>query len=45
MLMMKAIAETIYESAACGELVRYEDVLDSKVDAYQREIDRKWGLV
>jgi predicted dehydrogenase len=41
----KAIAETIYESAHCGQVVRYADVLDGKVDAYQREIDQKWGLI
>jgi predicted dehydrogenase len=40
----KAIAETIYESAAAGTLVRYADVLSGAVDAYQRPIDQHWGL-
>lgn len=40
----KAIAETIYESAAAGQLVRYADVLSGKIDAYQRPIDAHWGL-
>jgi predicted dehydrogenase len=43
-LKAKTIAETIYESAHCGQAVRYADVLSGKVDAYQREIDQKWGL-
>jgi predicted dehydrogenase len=41
----KAIAETIYESGATGQVVRYTDVLEGKLDSYQREIDRKWELV
>jgi UDP-N-acetyl-2-amino-2-deoxyglucuronate dehydrogenase len=40
----KAIAETIYESAAAGQAVRYADVLEGKIDAYQRPINEHWGL-
>jgi UDP-N-acetyl-2-amino-2-deoxyglucuronate dehydrogenase len=43
-LRAKAIAETIYESSAAGQLVRYADVLDGKIDAYQRPINEHWGL-
>lgn len=40
----KAIAETIYESSAAGQVVRYADVLDGKINAYQRPINEHWGL-
>ena len=40
----KAIAETIYESAAAGQLVRFDDVLAGTVNAYQRPIDEYWKL-
>lgn len=43
-LRAKTIAETIYESSAAGQLVRYADVLDGKIDAYQRPINEHWGL-
>jgi predicted dehydrogenase len=40
----KAIAETIYESAKASQLVRFDDVLAGKVNAYQRPIDEYWKL-
>jgi len=40
----KAICEAIYESAYCGEAVRYDDVLTGKVEAYQRPINDHWSL-
>ena len=43
-LRAKAIALAIYESNACGQAVRVKDVLDGKVDAYQRPINEKWGI-
>jgi UDP-N-acetyl-2-amino-2-deoxyglucuronate dehydrogenase len=43
-LQAKAIAIAIYESGHSGEAVRLADVLDGKVDGYQREIDEHWGL-
>ena len=43
-LRAKAIALAIYESNATGQVVRVQDVLDGKVDAYQRPINEKWGI-
>jgi len=43
-LQAKAISIAIYESAWSGEAVRLADVLDGKVNGYQREIDEHWGL-
>ena len=43
-LQGKATSIAIYESGHSGEAVTIADVLDGKVDAYQREIDEKWGL-
>ena len=40
----KAICESIFESAACGQAVKYDDVLDGKIDAYQRPINEHWGI-
>jgi UDP-N-acetyl-2-amino-2-deoxyglucuronate dehydrogenase len=40
----KAIAEAIYESAAAGQSVSYQDVLDGRVEVYQRPINEHWGL-
>jgi len=39
-----AISESIYESAACGEAVKYDDVLSGKIDKYQRPINEYWGI-
>lgn len=40
----KAICESIFESAACGQAVKYDDVLDGKIDTYQRPINEHWGI-
>jgi predicted dehydrogenase len=40
----KAICESIYESAYCGQAVKYDDVLSGKINAYQSQIDNFWGL-
>ncbi len=40
----KAICEAIYESAYIGQAVRYEDVLNGKVEEYQKPINEHWGL-
>lgn len=43
-LKAKAIAIAIYESAWLGEAVSITDVIDGKVNGYQKEIDERWGL-
>ena len=43
-LRAKAIALAIYESNATGQAVRVQDVLDGKVETYQRPINEKWGI-
>ena len=43
-LKAKAIAIAIYESAWSGEAVSIADVLDGKINGYQKEIDERWGL-
>jgi len=40
----KAICESIFESATCGTSVKYDDVLEGKIDAYQRPINEYWGI-
>jgi len=40
----KAICEAIYESAYVGQTVRYDDVLNGKVEEYQKPINEHWGL-
>ncbi|MEW6755901.1 MAG: Gfo/Idh/MocA family oxidoreductase [Candidatus Latescibacterota bacterium] len=40
-----AVSAALYESAVCGQAVRVDDVLCSRIDAYQRPIDEHWGLV
>lgn len=40
----KAICESIFESGACGQAVKYDDVLDGKIDAYQRPINEYWKI-
>ena len=45
-LASKALCLACYESAALGGTrVRYADVLSGAVDAYQRPIDERWGLL
>lgn len=43
-LRAKAICEAIYESNACGQVVSYDDVVDGKIDAYQKPINERWNL-
>jgi predicted dehydrogenase len=43
-LKAKTICEAIFESAYVGQAVRYEDVLNGKIDGYQRPINEHWGL-
>ena len=43
-LRAKAIALAIYESNATGQVVRVQDVLEGKVDAYQGPINARWGI-
>jgi len=43
-LQAKAISMAIYESGYSGEAVTIADVLDGKVNGYQQEIDKHWGL-
>lgn len=40
-----AVCEAIYESAVARHAIRVADVLEGRVDAYQRPIDEHWGLV
>ena len=40
----KAIAQTLYESALRGEVVRVDDVISGKIDDYQRPINQWLGL-
>ena len=44
-LRSKAVSEAIYESGQSGQVVQVADVLEGKVDAYQRDVDQAWGLV
>ena len=39
-----AVAEAIYESDAANRPVSVKDVLDGRIDAYQRPIDEHWHL-
>jgi len=43
-LKAKAIAIAIYESAWTGKAVSVDDVIDGKVEEYQRDINEKWGI-
>jgi len=43
-LKSKAISETVYESAAAGKAIAYDDVVACKVEKYQAPINKKWGL-
>jgi len=43
-LRSKAVCEAIYESAHCGEALRYEDVVSGFIDGYQREINEYWKI-
>jgi predicted dehydrogenase len=43
-LRAKALCEACYESATLGRPVKYADVLNGQVNAYQRPIDDFWKL-
>ncbi|MBS7656859.1 MAG: Gfo/Idh/MocA family oxidoreductase [Candidatus Bathyarchaeia archaeon] len=43
-LRAKAICESIFESAALGQAVKYDDVLSGKIEEYQKPINEHWGL-
>ncbi|MBM3237758.1 Gfo/Idh/MocA family oxidoreductase [Candidatus Poribacteria bacterium] len=40
----QAICDAIYESAHCGQAVSVDDVICSKIEAYQADINAHWGL-
>jgi len=40
----KAVCEAIYESAYVGQAVRYDDVLNGKIEEYQKPINEHWSL-
>ncbi len=45
-LRAKTLCLACYESAQLGGApVRYDDVLNGRIDAYQRPIDERWGLL
>jgi len=43
-LRAKTLCETCYESATAGGFVRFDDVFEGHVDAYQRPIDAYWQI-
>jgi predicted dehydrogenase len=43
-LRAKALCEACYESATAGRPVKFVDVLEGRVNAYQQPIDDYWGL-
>ena len=43
-LKAKAICESIFESACIGQAVKYDDVLNGKIEEYQKPINEHWGL-
>jgi len=43
-LKAKAISETVYESAAAGKAIAFDDVVACKVEKYQGPINKRWGL-
>jgi predicted dehydrogenase len=43
-LRAKALCEACYESATLGKPVRYADVLEGRINAYQKPIDVFWKL-
>ena len=43
-LRAKSICESIYESAACGQAVNYEDIVAGRINKYQKPIDDCRGL-
>ncbi len=43
-LKAQAISIALFESSACGQVVKVEDVLSERIDAYQQEINDKWQI-
>ena len=43
-LRAKALCEACYESATAGKAVRFADVLQGKINAYQKPIDDYWEI-
>ena len=43
-LRSKAVSEAIYESGKSGQVVKVNDVVRGKVNAYQRDVDRMWKI-
>jgi hypothetical protein len=43
-LAAKALCEACYESATADAPVKFADVLDGRINAYQRPIDAFWNL-
>jgi len=43
-LKAKAICEAIFESACIGQAVKFDDVLNGKIEEYQKPINEHWGL-
>ncbi len=43
-LRAKALCETCYEAAVAGRPVRYADVLEGRIAAYQQPIDEFWKI-
>jgi predicted dehydrogenase len=43
-LRAKALCECCYESAAANKPVKFVDVIEGRIDAYQRPIDAYWNI-
>jgi UDP-N-acetyl-2-amino-2-deoxyglucuronate dehydrogenase len=43
-LRAKALCETLYESATAGTMVKFDDVLEGRIDAYQKPINDFWKI-
>ena len=43
-LKAQIIPIAFFESSACGQAVKVDDVFSERVDAYQREINQKWQI-
>jgi predicted dehydrogenase len=43
-LKAKSMSEAIFESSWCGQAVRVDDVIEGKIEGYQKAINEKWGL-
>ncbi|MCZ6631851.1 MAG: Gfo/Idh/MocA family oxidoreductase, partial [bacterium] len=43
-LRSKAVGEAVYESGKTGQVVKVNDVIKGRVNAYQKDIDRMWKL-